>query len=361
MSDGTYAVIMAGGRGERFWPMSTGDRPKQVLDLFGEKPLVQEAVDRPKGVVDVENIIIITNATTVDPIRKCVPELPPGNVIGEPVGRDTAAACALGCAVVKARDPNGVLCVLTADHIIKDAEIFRQTLTDSASLAREQDVLITIGIQPTYASTGFGYIEFGEALSSPSTIPFSEALRFVEKPDAETAERYLEDGHYCWNSGMFIWSVKAFNDAISKHRPQLIQMMDRMASEAGTETFNVALAEEYGLLEKISIDYAVMEKADNIVMARGGFRWYDVGSWPALADHFPMDGTGNTVVGNAELVDAEANIVVSKGRLTGVIGVDNLVVIQSKNATLVCARERAQDVKELVRRLEARGDCTDVL
>lgn len=361
MSDGTYAVIMAGGRGERFWPMSTCERPKQVLDLFGDKPLVQEAVERLAGVVDLANILIITNASTVDPIRRCVPALPPENVIGEPVGRDTAAACALGYAVVKARNPNGVLCVLTADHIIKDVEIFRRTLTDSVNLARERDVLITIGIQPTHPSTGYGYIEFGEDLCRTGSVQFLEAIRFVEKPDSGTAERYIEDGHYCWNSGMFVWSVKAFGQAIEKHRPELIRMADRMISVAGTNTFGEALGEEYTHLEKISIDYAVMEKADNIVMARGGFRWYDVGSWPALADHFPMDGAGNTVVGRAELLDAGANIVVSHGRLTGIIGVDNLVVIHSENATLVCTRERAQDVKELVRRLEARGDCNDVL
>lgn len=361
MPNATYAVIMAGGRGERFWPASTRKRPKQVLDLFGDAPLVQESVERLEGVVPLENTLIITNASTVGPIRECLPELPPENVIGEPVGRDTAAACALGYALVKARAPDAVLYVLTADHIIKDTEIFKQTLIDSASVAREQDVLITIGIQPTFASTGFGYIEFGEPIPHDGTIQFSEAIRFVEKPDEASAERYLEDGHYCWNSGMFIWSVKTFGEALAAHRPQLVSMAEKIAGVAWTEAFDAALAEEYETLEKISIDYALMERASNIVMARGGFRWYDVGSWPALVDHFPMDAAGNTVVGEAEAVDAGSNIVVSRGRLTGLIGVENLVVIHSEKATLVCTRDRAQDVKELVRRLEERGDCGDVL
>lgn len=361
MSDGTYAVIMAGGRGERFWPLSTQRQPKQVLDLFGDRPLVQEAVARLSGAVDPANTLIITNASTVAPIRECVPDLPPENVVGEPVGRDTAAACALGCALVKARDPDAVLCILTADHIIKDAGIFRQTLRDSAQLAREQDMLVTIGIRPTFPSTGYGYIEAGRAMPRSGQTEFSEALRFVEKPDAATAERYLEDGQYLWNSGMFIWLVTAFETAMSRHHPALLPMMQTMEAAARNGNVEQALTDVYAPLEKISIDYALMEKADNIAVAAGTFRWYDVGAWPALGDHFPADASGNTIVGKAECLHATNNVVVSRGRLTGLIGVDDLVVVHAENATLVCTRDRAQEVKALVRALEARGDCGDAL
>ncbi len=361
MIDHAYAVIMAGGKGQRFWPLSRSGRPKQVLSLFGKAPLMALAVERLGDLVPPERVIVITGADLVDVTRKALPCLPRENIIGEPFGRDTAAACALAAAVVHARDKDGLVCVLAADHIIKDVDIFQQTLTEGFDIARENEVLLTIGINPTFASTGFGYIEAGDVYAHAGEVGVRRAKRFVEKPDISTARQYLASGDFFWNSGMFIWSVGTFLNALAQHCPHLGAMARRLEREVNGPGFPAALEEEYGQLDKISVDYAIMEKADNIVMARGTFRWYDVGSWPALEDHFDADADGNVCVGPCEALDASCNVVVSPGRLTALIGVQNLVVVQAEGATLVCARERAQDVKQMVAKLERSGKYNDVL
>lgn len=361
MKDNTYAVIMAGGKGERFWPMSTTKRPKQVLSLVGGKPLLAIAVDRLEGLIPPERVIVITGADLVRATLRAAPNLPPENVIGEPFGRDTAAAVALASAIVKSRHPDGSFCILTADHIIKDLDVFRQTLREGLEIADEQDVLMTIGINPTFPSTGFGYIESGEGFDHKGSVEFKKAIRFVEKPDPRTAQKYIESGDFCWNSGMFVWSVKSIQKALADHQPQLLDMANNMEKVAGTDKFDDALAEEYGKLEKISIDYAIMEKADNIIMARGTFRWYDVGSWPALEEHFDVDKTKNVLIGQCEALESSNNVIVSNERLTALIGVNDLVVVQAENATLVCSKEKAQDVKKMVQLLSEKGDYDHIL
>lgn len=355
MRENAFAVIMAGGRGERFWPLSTSKRPKQVLSLIGGKPLIQAAVERLDGVIPADRVIVITSQDLVDVTRETVPQLPFENVIGEPVGRDTAAACALASSIVNARCPGGVFCVLTADHIIGDLDIFRRTLGDGLALASEQDILMTIGINPTHPNTGFGYIETAEEISTLGKTEFRRALRFVEKPECDRAETYLATGRYFWNSGMFIWSVASFQRALKRFAPELLQMAGRMAPLDRTDQFAARLAIEYRKLEKVSIDYAIMEKSDNIVMARGTFRWSDVGSWPALDEHFAHDDDDNVLVGQCEALDSMGNIVVSKERLTALIGVQDLVVVQAVGATLVCTREAAQGVKTMVEHLRESG------
>jgi mannose-1-phosphate guanylyltransferase len=361
MKDNRYAVIMAGGRGERFWPLSTIKRPKQVLSLVGGRPMLAQAVERLAGFIPPERVIVITNASLVDVSREAAPELPAENIIGEPFGRDTAAACALAAAIVKARCPNGSFCILTADHVMKDVPLFQQTLAAGFEQAESAEKLVTIGITPTFPSTGFGYIECGDALDDSSAIDFFKAERFVEKPDAETAQQYMNAGNFFWNSGMFIWSADSLMNALKKYQPQLLAMAQAMQPVVDTSEFDSKLEEEYGKLEKISIDYAIMEKADNIVTAAGNFGWYDVGSWPALEDHFDKDDSGNVVVGDGKLLDSGNNVVVSDGRLTALIGVSDLVVVQSKNATLICPKDRAQDVKKMVQLLDADGQHGEVL
>jgi mannose-1-phosphate guanylyltransferase len=352
MSNAFHAVIMAGGRGERFWPLSTSRTPKQLLSIFGGKPLIQAAVDRLEGLVPPERIFVITNGDLVDATAAAAPGLPRANIIGEPFGRDTAAACACGLALVKAHAPDGAFCVLTADHIIGDHEVFRTTLRESLERALREDVLLTIGIRPTFASTGYGYIEAGDRIEADGATRFRRARRFVEKPDAETAARYVGEGRYFWNSGMFIWSVRAFEAALARHRPPLAEMVSRLdASVVTGGAFAAALGREYERLEKISVDYAIMEHADNIVMAEGAFEWDDVGSWPSVENHFPRNESGSVVVGAAEELDARDNIVLSQDRLTALIGVRDLVVIQAAGATLICPKDRAQDVKQMVARL----------
>jgi mannose-1-phosphate guanylyltransferase len=361
MHENRYAVIMAGGKGERFWPLSTSKRPKQVLSLVGGRPMLAQAVERLAGFIPPERVIVITNASLVEVSREAAPELPPENVIGEPFGRDTAAACALGAAIVKARCENGSFCILTADHVIKDVPLFQQTLGEGFDLAESGDNLVTIGIRPQFPSTGFGYIECGDAVATEGEVSFFRAQRFVEKPDAETAQSYLDAGNFFWNSGMFIWSADALLKAVGQFEPPLLAMASAMQPVVDSDTFDAVLAEEYGKLEKISIDYAVMEKADNIVTAIGAFGWFDVGSWPALEDHFERDEASNVLVGNCQILDGRGNVVVSDDHLTALIGVDDLVVVQAENVTLVCAKDRAQDVKAMVQKLNAAGGYESVL
>ena len=356
-----YAVIMAGGKGERFWPLSTSKHPKQLLALVGDKPLIAQAVDRLDGLVSPENIFVVTNADLVDATREAAPLLPPENIVGEPVGRDTAAAVACGGALVKARDENGVFAVLTADQVMGDLDVFFATIKGGMDLAGQNDILVTIGIQPTYPSTGFGYIESGDAFERVENIEFRRANRFVEKPDEATASGYVSSGNFYWNSGMFIWSVPALEQAFAAHSPEMRRLMDALTDYARQGRIVDGMDATYPSLKKISIDYALMEKADNIIMACGTFAWDDVGSWPALEGHFPQDGDGNTRMGQVETIDASSNIVLSRDRLTALIGVEGLVVVQAEGVTLVCPKDRAQDIKQMVVALRETGSYDHLL
>lgn len=358
---GRYAVIMAGGKGERFWPLSTSKHPKQLLALVGDKPLIAQAVDRLEGLVPPENVFVVTNAELVEATREAAPRLPPENIVGEPIGRDTAAAVACGGALVKAKDENGVFAVLTADQVMGDLDVFKATLKGGLDLARQNDILVTIGIQPTYPSTGFGYIESGDGYQTAEGVDFRKADRFVEKPDEATAAGYLETGRFYWNSGMFIWSVGALEKAFGAHCPEMRELMDTLTGYAREGRMDEGMEATYPNLGKISVDYALMEKADNIVMACGTFYWDDVGAWPALESHFEQDEAGNTPIGHVETLDAEGNIVLSKDRLTAVIGVKDLVVVQAEGVTLVCPKERAQDIKKMVVALREKGSYDELL
>lgn len=355
MSAGRYAVILAGGRGERFWPLSRTRRPKQLLSLVGNRSLLGQAVDRLQGLMPVDHILVITNADLVEASRAAVPELPPGNVLGEPVGRDTAPAVALATALVKARDPHAVFCILTADHVMGDLPLYRATLDGAMTIAQAGKHLLTIGLQPTEASTAYGYIERADLQGTQGAVRFFKARRFVEKPDRATAAEYVATGRYLWNSGMFVWSVPAIEKALRAHRPALAPVLDLLTPLVGKPGFDDALARVYGSIEKISIDYAIMEKADNILVAEGRFAWDDVGSWTALANHFPADAAGNVVVGECAALQASSNIVYSKDRLTALVGVQDLIVVQAEDVTLVCRRDQAQDVKKLLEQVRASG------
>lgn len=358
---GRYAVIMAGGKGERFWPLSTSKHPKQLLALVGDKPLIAQAVDRLEGLVPPENVFVVTNADLVDATREAAPLLPPENIVGEPIGRDTAAAVACGGALVKAVDENGVFAVLTADQVMGDLDVFSSTLKGGMALAEQNDILVTIGIQPTYPSTGFGYIESGDGYQTAEGVEFRKAGRFVEKPDEATATEYLGTGRFYWNSGMFIWSVSSLEKAFGAHCPEMLELMDTLTGYAKDGKIIEGMDATYPNLGKISVDYALMEKADNIVMACGTFHWDDVGAWPALESHFEQDANGNTPIGQVETLEAEGNIVLSKDRLTAVIGVKDLVVVQAEGVTLVCPKDRAQDIKKMVVALRGKGTYDELL
>ncbi len=363
--DGAYAVILAGGYGERFWPMSTAKQPKQLLSLLGDRSMLGMAVDRLEGLIPAERVLVLTSADLVEPTIAAAPDLPPENIIGEPMRRDTAAAVALAAAVVSGRDPEGAFCILTADHVMGDLDRFRDTLRTGLMLASAEDVLVTIGITPRFPSTGFGYVEAGDLVSSPALadaeVVFRKVTRFVEKPDQATAEEYIASGRFSWNSGMFVWSAAALERAFAQHEPALAEFIAALRPAVGTDEFAAALEAGFEPLQKISIDYALMEKADNVVMAEGTFRWDDVGSWPAIADHLPADDDGNVVVGDAVSIDASNNVVFSDGRLTALIGVEDMIVVHTEGATLIVPKDRAQDVKKIVTELREDPSRADLL
>lgn len=359
MNANAYAVILAGGRGERFWPMSTHRRPKQLLALVGKRALLADAVFRMRPIIPEKRILVITSADLQDAVCRLLPGLPKENVIGEPCGRDTAAAITLAAALIKARNPQAVFCVLTADHVISDAVVFRRTLQEALARAAAADVLVTVGLKPLFPSTGFGYIEAGAPagrLAGAAHTTFYRVKRFVEKPNADIAARYVKTGRFYWNSGMFVWSLSTWERALRRHCPPLACLMDTLTPLAGRPGFNAQLKRAYAGLKKISVDYAVMEHADNIIMAEGVFPWDDVGSWSALEQHFPKDGQGNVVVGNAELLESSGNIVVADKGLVALVGVDNMVVVKAGDVTLVCRKDRSQDVKRVVENLRRRRD-----
>lgn len=351
-----YAVILAGGRGERFWPLSRSAHPKQFVDIFGGKPLIRHAADRLQGVVPPDHLFVVTSADLVPITREALPELPPEQIVGEPFGRDTAAACALATELVAHhadQAPEATLAILTADQLMVDIEAFRRTLSDGFERAADpaSPSIVTIGIEPTFPSTGFGYIEAADPLPpGPQGTAFQRVARFVEKPDADTASAYLAGGRHLWNSGMFLWSIQTFRDALARFQPTLASAFASLAPTIGTPEFEPHLLALYQTLGKISVDYAIMEKADNIVMARGTFGWDDVGSWTALPNHFPADTQGNVCVGSCHALQSSNNILLSRDpqHLIAVLGANDLIVVHTPDATLVCPRSQAAHLKQLV-------------
>ena len=348
-----YAAILAGGRGERFWPVGRASRPKQFVDLFGGKPLIALAVERLRGLVPPERVLVVTSRDLVPATRAALPALPPAQILGEPQGRDTAAACALATAWVgRAAGADAVVCILTADHLIADAAAFRRTLAAAADVVSRRPAMGLIGIRPTHPATGYGYVELGAPVSGPG-LPrgFRKVRRFVEKPNLGTAATYVRSGRFVWNSGMFVWRVSTFREALAAYRPALLAAMDRVAPKFGSPALGAALAREYARLEKISVDYAVMEKAPNLVAVRGDFGWDDVGTWASAGAHFPADAEGNAVHGLARTLAAHGNAVVNaeKGHLVAVFGAEDLVVVHTRDATLVCPKASSDGLKALVR------------
>ncbi|MGN0852077.1 MAG: mannose-1-phosphate guanylyltransferase [Kiritimatiellia bacterium] len=346
-----YAVILAGGNGERFWPMSTAARPKQFVSLFGGKPLIRHAVDRLEGLIPPENVLVITAKRLVPQTRRALPMLARANIVGEPCRRDTAAAVACACGLVaKLGGPDAVGCILTADQLMDPPRVFRRTLRDAIAAARRTDAIVTMGLVPDYPATAFGYIECAERIGLKTKTVFHRVARFVEKPDRKTAAAYLASGRFCWNAGMFIWKAKTMAAAFADHAPDFSALIEAVA--ASTRVAPV-LAKLYPALRSISVDYAVMEKVRNIVMAKSEFRWDDVGSWLAIPRHFPQDGAGNTRLGRTALVDTADSIVVSEGdHLTAVVGLADVVVVHTAAATLVCAKDKVQDIRRLVKTLD---------
>lgn len=361
-----FVIIMAGGRGERFWPVSREKTPKQLIKLLGDKSFLQEAVARVLPLVPLKNIFIITNQAQAAEVRKQLPKLPTDNVVAEPVGRDTCAAVALGAALVGARSTTGVMAVLPADHVIPEEKKFQQVLSDAFEVAAKGQVIVTIGIKPTEPNTGYGYIHTGNELPTPTGVKktktkFFKAERFVEKPNFEMALEYVNSGHYRWNAGMFVWSFVTVTNGLEKHQPEMFAACQRWFKVAanGPKLAKV-LAKEYPEIKKISIDFALMEHAQNVICADGSFAWDDLGAWPALARHVKQDAEGNAAVADFIHVDAARNIIYdarSKERRTpiAVVGLRDSIIVQTDDAVLVAHKSQAQKIKELVKKLAADG------
>ena len=353
-----YIVIIAGGKGERFWPQSRAARPKQLLPIVGDSPLLTQTVERVKPIVPAENIYVITSAIQEKGVRAVCSGLPKENIIAEPEGRDTAAAVGLAAAIVGARDPNGVFAVLPADHVIHNGKKYQSDLNAAFTAAAAEPVMVTIGIAPTEPATGFGYVQRAKPWKTIRRKTIFAVKRFVEKPDLATAKKYLRSGTYFWNAGMFVWSVPVVETAIAKFAPEL---------DAGLQPIRAALAKGrrlgpvmkkiYPTLAKISVDYALLEKSDNVVVLPSTFDWDDVGAWPAVARHYAADEAGNVGRGERLIEQGSGNIVFSEGNhLVAVVGADDLIVVHTADATLVCPKDKAQEIKAAVKRLAARAD-----
>jgi len=346
-----HAVVMAGGSGTRFWPLSRKARPKQFLALATDRPLIVETVNRLKGLVTPGRTYVVCGPVHARAVRRMLPRLPARNVLVEPIARNTAPAIGLATLQVQARDPEGVLAVLPSDHHVADVAAFRAVLARAAGLARS-GALITLGIKPRRPETGYGYIRVGEPIEGGA----SRVRAFVEKPDASTAAGYLASGEYLWNGGIFVFTARAMREAIRRHMPELAVVLERIAPTVGTPRYPAALKRHFPTAPAVSIDYGVMEKAVEIAVVPGDFGWSDVGSFAALPEVRPADADGNVVAGKgAVLVDSAGCVVVGSGRPLGLVGLRDMVVVDAGDAVLVVPRERSQDVRSVVQSLEARG------
>jgi mannose-1-phosphate guanylyltransferase len=344
-----YAVIMAGGVGSRFWPSSKEKTPKQLLKIFNENTMIQETMQRLSGVVEINDIYIITNKVQQPEILNQLPDLPEGNIIVEPFGRNTAAAIGLAAVTLKSKDPESVMVVLPADHFIRDIDIFHNTLKTAVEFAYKSKGLVTIGIPPNRPETGYGYIQIDDRGVEDKIF---KVYTFAEKPNYATAVRFLESGDFFWNSGMFIWRADAILDEMKIHMPDLHEGLEQVEKVLNTPEYEKTLIHVYGQLRNISIDYGVMEKSNKVFLTKGNFVWSDVGSWEEVYQLFEKDEDGNAIKGNVFTDMTVDSLIFSPNKFTAAIGVENLIIVNSNDALLVCRRDHSQDVKKVVDHLK---------
>lgn len=358
-----HAVIMAGGSGTRFWPASRAATPKQLLPLAGDRSMIQMTVDRLGELAPAEQTLIVTNERLVDSIREQLPQLPPGAVLGEPCKRDTAPCIGLAAIAVSRNDADATLAVMPADHVIAAETEFQHALAGAAELVdAAAGRIVTFGIKPDYAAESFGYIERGEALEDNSTdLSAYRVAQFREKPDSSTAEKYLAAGNFYWNSGIFLWKAKTILDALRKYQPKMFGRLTAIADAWETPQAEEVLRREFAAIEGVSIDYAVMEHADDIVVVEAPFDWDDVGSWQSLARLRGEDENGNTIVGQHLGINTEGTIVRgSQDHLVATVGLKDCIVVHTPNATLVANKHDEEAVRDIVKRLSEQG-LTDYL
>jgi len=350
-SPSRYALILAGGSGQRFWPVSRDALPKQLLKLFGEKTLLEMTVDRLKGVVPLENIVILTNTQQEATVRSLLPQLPKENIIAEPEKRDTAPAIALGVGWVVARDPSATMMVLPADHLIQNVEEFQKILINAAKAAENAHSLVTIGIKPTWACPSYGYVERGNRASvlGVNDVAIYEVARFREKPNPELAEHFIAQGNFTWNAGMFIWTIPAIFSELSRHCPALADFISELR---GSSDFDATVARQFGKLPKLSIDYALMERASRVLNIEATFDWDDVGNWTSVGRYLKSDQEGNQHNCALSQLDAANNLVFCQtGQHVALLGVQDLIIVSAGDALLITSRAHAENIKKLADQL----------
>lgn len=344
------ALIMAGGRGERFWPKSRKSLPKQFLSLTDDgKTMIQLTVERILPLVKMEDIYISTNRDYKELVRQQLPEIPEENILCEPVGRNTAPCIGLGAVHMRKKYEDAVMYVLPSDHLIKYTSIFLSTLTDAGEVAEQGENLVTLGITPDCPETGYGYIKF---LPDQMLGRAFEVDRFVEKPDLETAKEYVASEQYLWNSGMFIWKVSTILKNLETYLPETYQGLNRIADAIGTEEEEMVLEKEFSAFQSESIDYGIMEKAKNIYILSGSFGWDDVGSWLAVGRIKKSNEFGNVINGNTVTVDTKNCIIQGGKKLIATVGIEDIIVVDTEDALLICEKDSAGNIKKVLENLK---------
>ncbi len=347
-------VIMAGGKGERFWPKSRNDLPKQFLSLSGEgKTMIQLTVDRLLPMVSIEDIYVVTNQTYINLVEDQLPNLPRENILAEPMPKNTAPAIGFASVVIEKKYGEAMMIILPADHLIKQPIIFRDTLKTAIAIASEKENLVTIGITPDYPETGYGYIQFGASNLHKEFSNVYKVERFVEKPSVEIAQQYLDSGDFLWNSGMFVWKVSSILNNFKKHLPKIYKGLTQISQKYGTSEYEKAVISEFSKFDSVSVDYGIMEVASSIFTISGSFGWDDVGSWLSLERMMRLDENGNALQGNTISMHSKNMIVIGSKKLIATIGLDDLIIVDTEDVLLVCAKNEAQNVKVIIEKLKS--------
>ena len=350
-----YTLIMAGGSGTRFWPRSKTVKPKQYLNIFGDKSLLQDTIERFATFTKQENIYIVSSATQAKVLEKQTPMLPKENLIYEPIGRNTLPCIGLAAMYAERENPDGVMVVSPSDHLITNNTLFESTVLAAAKIANERDGIVTLGITPTYPATGYGYVQTAEDITGNEKIKQFKVERFVEKPDEATATNYLKQGGFYWNSGLFVFKVSVFLKAVEEFAPELYADLRKIQADFGNPSYPETLDTIYRAVESISVDYGIMEHAKNIFLVEGNFDWNDLGSWESVYQTDKKDENGNAGMGEAIFLDSKNSYVSTDDGLVAVVGLDDVIVVRDGNTTLVCKRDNAEDIKKIVEELKAKN------
>ena len=348
-----HVLIMAGGYGKRFWPRSRDKNPKQFLSIFGQKSLLEDTVSRIAPLAKEENIFIVTNSAYKRKTIDLLGNIPKENIISEPIGRDTAACIGLGAVFMKKHDRNDVQVVLPADHLIENVSAFREVIKKAARVAQEKNCLVTIGIKPTYPNTGYGYIQYSTDKNESDNI--YKVKTFAEKPNLETAQRFLESGDFLWNSGIFIWKIDTILNQIETHLPELYDGLMEIEKNIDKKNVGAVIKKVYSRIRNISIDYGIMEKAKDVYVIKSDFGWSDIGSWAEVHRLGEKDSRQNVIQGNAILRESTGNLVIGKKKLITGIGLNDMIIIDTDDILLVCPKSECQNVKELVDYIKRKG------